>query len=57
MASVDQAVVEKVVGQSTTIDNNGGNNPGTGVALAVAPAALAVAFVGVTAIVSKKKRG
>lgn len=57
MASVEQSVVDKVVGQSATVDNNGGNNPGTGVALAVAPAALAVAFVGVTAIVSKKKRG
>lgn len=57
MASVEQSVVDKVVGQSATVNNNGGNNPGTGVALAVAPAALAVAFVGVTAIVSKKKRG
>lgn len=59
MAKVDDAVVEKVVGQKATVSNgnNGGNNPSTGVALAVAPAALAVAFVGVTAIVSKKKRG
>lgn len=58
MAKVDNTVVEKVVGQKATVKDNGGNNnPGTGVALAVAPAALAVAFVGVTAIVSKKKRG
>jgi len=58
MASVDEAVVEKVAGQSATVDEgNTGNNPNTGIALAVAPAALAVAFVGVTAIVSKKKRG
>lgn len=32
-------------------------NPGTGIALAVAPAALAVAFVSVAAVVSKKKKG
>ncbi len=58
MATVDEAVVEKVAGQSTTVDDGGStNNPGTGIALAVAPAGLAVAFVGVTAIVSKKKRG
>ncbi|MBD5129480.1 MAG: hypothetical protein HDT43_06100 [Ruminococcaceae bacterium] len=37
-------------------DENTGANPGTGIVLAIAPAALAVAFVGVTAIVSKKKR-
>ena len=57
MASVEQSVVDKVAGQSANVADNGGSNPGTGVALAVAPAALAVAFVGVTAIVSKKKRG
>lgn len=57
MATVDEAVVEKLAGQTATVDNGSTNNPGTGVALAVAPAGLAVAFVGVTAIVSKKKRG
>lgn len=34
-----------------------GTNPGTGIALAVAPAALAVAFVSVAAVMSKKKKG
>lgn len=58
MASVDEAVVSKLAGNSATVDGNGStNNPSTGIALAVAPAGLAVAFVGVTAIVSKKKRG
>lgn len=58
MASVDEAVVEKIAGKSADVNNGGSNNnPGTGIALAVAPAGLAVAFVGVTAIVSKKKRG
>ena len=32
-------------------------NPGTGIALAVAPAGLAVAFVAVAAVMNKKKRG
>lgn len=58
MATVDEAVVSKLAGQSATVDNGGSSgNPSTGIALAVAPAGLAVAFVGVTAIVSKKKRG
>lgn len=58
MASVDKSVVEKIAGKSADVNNGGSNNnPGTGIALAVAPAGLAVAFVGVTAIVSKKKRG
>lgn len=56
MATVDEKVVEKLEGQSATVNDNG-SNPSTGIALAVAPAGLAVAFVGVTAIVSKKKRG
>lgn len=33
------------------------SNPATGIALAVAPAGLAVAFVAVAAVMSKKKRG
>lgn len=58
MATVDSAVVNKLVGQSVDLGTGGSTtNPETGVALAVAPAALAVAFVGVTAIISKKKRG
>lgn len=57
MVNVDEAVIEKIAGQSVTVDGGAVNNPGTGIALAVAPAALAVAFVGVTAIISKKKRG
>ena len=57
LVTVDEAVFEKVAGQSTTVDGSGSNtNPGTGIALAVAPAGLAVAFVGVTAVISKKKR-
>lgn len=58
MVNVNDAVIEKIVGKSTTVNNGGNNNnPGTGIALAVAPAGLAVAFVGVTAVISKKKRG
>lgn len=58
MASVDSAVVEKLAGKSAEVGSgSSGNNPNTGIALAVAPAGLAVAFVGVAAIVSKKKRG
>lgn len=58
MASVDKTVLSKIEGKSADVNNSGNNNnPGTGIALAVAPAGLAVAFVGVTAIVSKKKRG
>lgn len=34
---------------------NGSDNKNTGIALAIAPAALAVAFVSVAAVVSKKK--
>lgn len=58
MASVDKTVLSSIEGKSADVNNSGNNNnPGTGIALAVAPAGLAVAFVGVTAIVSKKKRG
>lgn len=38
------------------VARSGNDNENTGVALAVAPAGLAVAFVGVAAIVSKKKQ-
>lgn len=54
LAEVDASVLSKVEGKDANISEN---NPGTGIALAVAPAALAVAFVGVTAVISKKKRG
>lgn len=54
LAEVDASVLAKVEDKDANI---GENNPGTGIALAVAPAALAVAFVGVTAAISKKKRG
>ena len=54
MVEVDESVLADVVGKTADV---GENNPGTGIALAVAPAALAVAFVGVTAVISKKKRG
>ena len=36
---------------------NDDNNPPTGIALAIAPAGLAVAFVTVAAVMNKKKRG
>lgn len=43
-------------GSTSNGSNNGGNkNPSTGIALAVAPAALACAFVAVAAVKSKKK--
>ena len=45
----DNSVADDTAATTTT-------NPGTGIALAVAPAALAVAFVSVAAVVSKKKK-
>lgn len=48
----------KVLVEKPAQGNNGNtNNPGTGIALAVAPAGLAVAFVTVAAVMNKKKRG
>lgn len=38
-------------------NTSGDDNHGTGIALAVAPAGLAVAFVAVAAVMSKKKKG
>ena len=56
-ANDENGVVTTGINEDTDkADENTGANPGTGIVLAVAPAALAVAFVGVTAIVSKKKR-
>lgn len=55
MISVEESVIEKVTGHASNFEEKG-SNPSSGVVLAVAPAALAVAFVGVTAIISKKKR-
>lgn len=54
LAEVDSSVLASIEGKTADI---GTSNPDTGIALAVAPAALAVAFVGVTAAISKKKRG
>lgn len=56
LVTVDDTLLSKLEGKSTEVKDDT-NNPNTGIALAIAPAALAVAFVGVTAVVSKKKRG
>lgn len=55
MISVEESVIGKITGHASNFEEKS-SNPSSGVVLAVAPAALAVAFVGVTAIISKKKR-
>lgn len=58
-ASVKVLVEKPASGSNGGNSGNGGSssNPNTGVALAVAPAGLAVAFVTVAAVLNKKKRG
>lgn len=57
--SSEESKAESVASESdsvSSVENTNNDNENTGVALAVAPAGLAVAFVAVAAIVSKKKQ-
>ena len=54
---LDGAVGTPIPTESNDSSEGTTTNPGTGIALAVAPAGLAVAFVAVAAVMNKKKRG